>query len=90
MTLPTKNKINKSREVLKHMLIHGSIDSWEAITKFRATRLSSIIFNLKAKGYIIKTYKNDDKISVTYVLNQKKAERLYEKREAAKKVLRSS
>ena len=78
-----KEKINKSREVLKHMMIHGTIDSWEAITKFRATRLSSIIFNLKAKGYIIKTYKNDDKISVT---KRKRSE----KREAAKKVLRSS
>ena len=77
MTLP--NKINKSREVLKHMMIHGSITTWEAITMFRATRLSAIIFNLKAKGYQIKTYKNDDKQSVTYVLNQKKAERLYAK-----------
>ena len=72
-----KEKINKSKEVLKHMMIHGSIDSWQAITKFRATRLSGIIFNLKAKGYIIKTYRNDDGHSVTYVLNQKKAERLY-------------
>jgi len=48
-------KINKHEEVLKHLKKKGEIDSWTAITKFKATRLSAIIYNLKARGYKITT-----------------------------------
>jgi len=50
-----KKKVNKTEEVLKHLKKKGEIDSWTAITKFKATRLSAIIFNLKARGYKITT-----------------------------------
>lgn len=39
--------MNKTRAVLEHLQKKGSITSWEAITEYRATRLSAIIFNLK-------------------------------------------
>lgn len=48
-------KINKTTEVLKHLKEHGSITSLEAFELYGATRLSAIIFNLKKKGYEIKT-----------------------------------
>ena len=37
----------KTKQVMEHLLEKGSITSWEAIEKYRATRLSSIIFNLR-------------------------------------------
>lgn len=46
---------NKTKSVLAHLQNHGSITSWEAITKYRATRLSAIIFILKERGWSITT-----------------------------------
>ena len=37
----------KQQKVLEHLKTHGSITSLEAIQKFRATRLSSIIYRLR-------------------------------------------
>ncbi len=39
--------------VLKHLTAVGCITSWEAIESYHITRLSSIIYRLKAKGYRI-------------------------------------
>lgn len=47
--------LSKSKMVANHLVSVGSITSWEAINKFRATRLSSIIYNLKKSGFIITT-----------------------------------
>jgi hypothetical protein len=47
--------VTKTKMVSNHLISVGSITSWEAIQKFRATRLSSIIFNLKKAGFIITT-----------------------------------
>jgi vancomycin resistance protein YoaR len=47
--------VTKTKMVSNHLVSVGSITSWEAIQKFRATRLSSIIFNLKKAGFIITT-----------------------------------
>lgn len=44
--------MNKHKEVLNYLKEHGTITSWEAIEKFGATRLSSIIFNLRKKHEI--------------------------------------
>ena len=41
--------------VLKHLQEYGSITSWEAIEEYGATRLSAIIYNLRKKGFKIKT-----------------------------------
>ncbi len=43
-------KTTKHQQVLSHLRKHGSIDSWTAIELYGATRLSAIIFNLRAKG----------------------------------------
>ena len=52
--------MNKTMLVLEHLKENGSITSWEAIQKYRATRLSAIIYNLKYKyGYKIKTVMKD-------------------------------
>ena len=46
-------KVNKYEEVKKYLLKKGKITSWEAITKFRATRLSDIIYKMRNRGYDI-------------------------------------
>ena len=65
---------NKSQMVLAHLMHHGSITTWEAITKYKATRLSAIIFNLRHKGYNIESLKkeNDDCRFVEYILHEKR------------------
>lgn len=46
---------NKHTQVLEYLQENGTITSWEAIQQFGATRLSSIIFNLRKRGYDIET-----------------------------------
>lgn len=46
-------KMSKSQLVENYMREHGSITSWEAITLFRATRLSDIIFRMRKRGLVI-------------------------------------
>ena len=46
-------KVNKYELVRKHLLKRKKITSWEAIEKFRATRLSDIIWKLRGRGYSI-------------------------------------
>ena len=47
---PVIKKLTKSHLVRLHLLNNGSIDSWTAIEKYGATRLSAIIFNLRNRG----------------------------------------
>ena len=49
--------MNKTLKVLEHLLSGKSITSWEAIKLYKATRLSAIIFDLRAKGYNIHSAK---------------------------------
>ena len=62
--------MTKKEKVKCHLLEHGSITSWEAITKYNATRLSDIIFCLRKDGYDIETVyitkKNEEGESITY------------------------
>lgn len=46
--------ISKKDKILEH-LKHDSITSWEAIQKYRATRLSAIIYLLREEGYDIRS-----------------------------------
>jgi len=48
-------RTNKHKKVLEHLRTHGTITSLEAIDNYGATRLASIIFNLRKKGYNIST-----------------------------------
>ncbi len=62
---------NKTQKVKEHLLSKGSITSWEAIKLYRATRLSSIIFNLrkefaKDKKYDIDSIPTKSKDNTTF------------------------
>lgn len=46
---------NQADTILEHLMVHGSITSWEAIQKYRITRLSAVIYDLKKMGYRIRT-----------------------------------
>lgn len=48
-------KKTKTGEIVKHLKVKGSITSLEAFQLYGATRLSAIIFELRKKGYNIKT-----------------------------------
>ena len=50
-----RGKKFKTQDVIKHLRVKGSITSLEAFELYDVTRLSSIIFNLRKKGYDIKT-----------------------------------
>lgn len=50
----------KTRKVKNHLLAYGEITSWEAIENYRATRLASIIFNLRKDGWDIRTIMIED------------------------------
>ena len=45
----------KTSKVLEHLKNNGTITSLEAIDLYGATRLSAIIYNLRVRGYNIKT-----------------------------------
>jgi hypothetical protein len=45
----------KIKKVALHLIKYKKITSWDAITKYKATRLGAIIFNLRKKGFIIET-----------------------------------
>ena len=45
----------KTKKVLEYLQTNKSITTMDAFIKFNATRLSSIIFNLRKYGYVIKS-----------------------------------
>jgi len=47
--------MTKKELVKQHLEECGKITSWEAIQLYRATRLSAIIFDLRAEGWDIET-----------------------------------
>lgn len=51
----SEKKTNKTEKVLEHLRTYGCITSLEAIEKYKATRLSAIIFNLRKRGLKIET-----------------------------------
>lgn len=51
----SEKKTNKTEKVLEHLRTYGNITSLEAIDKYKATRLSAIIFNLRKRGLKIQT-----------------------------------
>lgn len=50
-----KAKKTKTNDIITHLKVKGSITSLEAFELYGATRLSAIIFELRKKGYNIKT-----------------------------------
>jgi len=49
MTKTITKKTSKHKLVKQHLIINGSITSWDAIEKYGATRLSAIIYDLRHK-----------------------------------------
>lgn len=47
--------MSKIDKVYAHLKKGKTLTSWEAITKYQVTRLAAVIFELKLKGYDIKT-----------------------------------
>lgn len=52
--------MSKTTAVYNHLKKGKTITSWEAFTKFRATRLADIIFRLRAQGHNISTEMVED------------------------------
>lgn len=67
------NKKSKTQKIIEYLEKKGSITSWEAITRFKYTRLSDIIFVLRRKGWIIDSEhkQNKDSVWVQYNLIKK-------------------
>jgi hypothetical protein len=66
--------MSKSNQVLMH-LQKKPITSWEAITKYRVTRLADVIFRLKKRGHNIVTWMVDDgevRFARYYLVKEKK------------------
>ena len=51
--------MNKTKEILEWLKAGRSITNWIAFREFGVTRLSSIIFNLRERGYLIITEMED-------------------------------
>ena len=51
---------SKIAKVKAHLQSQGSITSWQAISLYRATRLSAIIFNLRKNGWNITSVRMED------------------------------
>ena len=45
--------MNQTTQILHYLKQGNKLTSWEAIHKFRCTRLSAVIYNLRKYGYII-------------------------------------
>ncbi len=66
--------MSKSNQVLMH-LQKKPITSWEAIMKYRVTRLADVIFRLKKQGHNIVTWMVDDgevRFARYYLVKEKK------------------
>ena len=50
-----RSKKSKTYRVLRHLQTKGSINTWDSIMLYRATRLSAIIYNLREQGHTIKS-----------------------------------
>ena len=66
--------MSKSNQILMH-LQKKPITSWEAIMKYRVTRLADVIFRLKKQGHNIVTWMVDDgevRFARYYLVKEKK------------------
>ena len=64
------SKINKTLEVYEYMRRYGKITTWDAFVKFKATRLSGIIWNLRREGYNIVSEWKENKDGTRYKVYQ--------------------
>lgn len=50
----------QKEKVLYHLKHYRSLTSWEAIKEYHVTRLSAVIFDLREKGYNIKSIREEN------------------------------
>lgn len=55
-------------KVRAHLEKEGNITSWEAITKYKITRLAEYIYELRKEGFEIRTEYRTNKEGVTYAV----------------------
>lgn len=58
--------MTKHAKVMEHLLKYKMITSWEAIQKYRVTRLADTIFKLKSRGWLITTIMCDARDGTRY------------------------
>lgn len=58
--------MTKQAKVAEHLRKFKHITSWEAIQRYRATRLADIVFKLKSKGWMISTVMTEGKDGVRF------------------------
>jgi len=56
--------MTQKEQILKHLRKYKKITSWEAITKYRITRISEYIRQLRTEGYNITTERKEFKDSL--------------------------
>tara|TARA_R100000353_G_scaffold7402_1_gene9245 strand:+ start:2868 stop:3086 length:219 start_codon:yes stop_codon:yes gene_type:complete len=61
-----KKRVTKTHRIKEHLRKRGKITSWDAFTRYGATRLSAIIFELRQKGWDIETVRKPNKDGGTY------------------------
>lgn len=59
-------KQTKTDMIKTHLRVKGVITSWDAITLYRATRLSAVIYNLRDNGWKIRTDMQETSDGVRY------------------------
>lgn len=58
--------MTKIAKVAEHLRRYKNITSWEAITKYRATRLADMVYQLKGRGWQIGTTMVENKDGIRF------------------------
>lgn len=53
-------RTNKTQKVMQHLQTYGRINTWQAIKEYNATRLSSIIYNLRRRYNMLIVNERED------------------------------
>jgi len=72
--------MNQTTQILHYLKQGNKLTSWEAIHKFRCTRLSAIIYNLRRYGYnilaVMQVGKNGKRYAEYTLINETKLREL--------------
>ena len=72
--------MNQTTQILHYLKQGNKLTSWEAIHKFRYTRLSAIIYNLRRYGYnilaVMQVGKNGKRYAEYTLINETKLREL--------------
>ena len=72
--------MNQTEQILHYLKQGNKLTSWEAIHKFRCTRVSAIIYNLRKYGYnilaVMQVGKNGKRYAEYTLINETKLREL--------------